>query len=167
MEEVMRFNILETLFPTATINARFSHSDHLALAKAFVGKGGLYQAFCIGLPVKGGLYQKLQVLFVLQGDQAYWKYLALYQSYLAEKVPTPELLLEVRKQTFATIWGGYNPTRLQAPAQKDPFLPDELNLLVLPMGWHSRVAELERDLKLPSGKIEEIREQVVLLASDT
>lgn len=163
----MRFNILETLFPTATVSARFGHGDHLALAKAFVGKGGLYQAFCIGQPVKSGLYQKLQVLFVLERDQAYWDYLKLYQSHLAGRTPTPQLLLEVRKQTFATIWGGYDPSRLQAPAQKDPFLPDELNLMVLPMGWHGRMAELERDLKLPSGKIEEIRNQAVLLASAT
>lgn len=159
----MRFKFFESLFPSSVADARFSHADHLAMAKAFVGKNGLYQAFCIGSPQKDGLYQKLEVLFVLEGDSRYWEYLRLYQSNLAGRDSAPQLLLEVQRLTFAAIWGGYSPLTLRAPAEKEPFSPNELNLQVLPMGWHSRVAELERDLKLPSGTIEKIRNEAVLL----
>lgn len=163
----MRFNFLESLFAPPVTSARFSKDHHLTMAKAFVGKDGLYQAFCIGSPNKGGLYQKLQVLFVLEGDSRYWNYLKVYQGLLAGRAPTPELLLEVRRETFLAIWCSHNPLSLLAPWNNEAYAPDELNLLVLPMGWYGRVAELEKDLKLPSGMIEEIRGQVVLLKSAT
>jgi hypothetical protein len=125
-------------FESAANAKRFCEADHRLFAKAFVGKGGLYQAFRFGLRDLSLPSRRLNVGFVLEGDAAFGRYLAIYQSHLASEHPNTELLILARQRAFAAIWGGHNPALLTTLPDKVKFDPGELNPLVLPMGWHHR-----------------------------
>lgn len=152
-------SVLGALFGAteSSVATRFCEVDHLFMAQAFVGKGGLYQAFRFDCP-QGTFSDRLSIGFTIESETAFNRYLRLYDSYIASHHPNDELLLKVRLMTFAATWGSFNPSLLQALPKQTPFGPGELNLLVLPAAWRLHLDEMEKKLHLPPGMLVQVKD---------
>lgn len=154
-------SVLGDFFSFGTKEAKpgiFGEADHKKLARPFIGKCHIYQALRFGEVGKDGLSDTISICFVIEGDSAFWRYETLYQSHLpADPDPSEEKLKEVRLLTFNALWGGFGGDLIRQLPGKEPFLPHQLNLVVLPTGWQNRVAEIVPRLRLRPEAIEFIK----------